>query len=145
MTGDAKKDQSPLLSRWLSTAPRDEKPAKPRERVDAQVVIAEPAPKRSGEVERSVSTEPGETEPSVEIGASAEELLAALRARVVSALPPFEARVLDELLAPIVAASLPSSDGDPDELVARFEQVEDVLAAYLLRASGSATQPTEEG
>jgi hypothetical protein len=125
MTSDAKDDRSPLLSRWLSTAPRDA-PAAP------------PAPVRRDEAEAEKGSR-SRASPSVR-PASPEErpldpgaVLAALKGEIAAALPPRDARVLVALLAPIEAALAPKAKIDPKEIRACFEQVEDVLEAFLLR------------
>jgi len=109
MESDENAAPRPLLDRWLSAAPRvEERPAEPVRR--AQPIAAATTPARPR---------------------SAAELFAELERAIARALPPAEVRTLGLVLAPIRAALEPGATADPKALVPRFEQVEDLLEAFL--------------
>lgn len=117
MARHGQQSSSTLLSRWLSTGPREEAPVRPA-----------PAPAAAAQTRDAPAEAPPER--------TARDVLRELEASIAARLDADHAALLSAQLDPIRAALEPGAKVDPDGLVKVFEQVEDLLEAFLLAAEG---------
>jgi len=101
---------STLLSRWLSTGPREEVPVRP-----ASAAAETPETPVQGLPERTAA-----------------DVLHELEDSLAERLPADRVKLVSSLLDPIRAALEPDAKVDRDGLVKLFDQLEDLLEAFLL-------------